>query len=397
VPTINTTKPAPNRKKILFSGCTFHIYHDSIADGLAVLLPFWRTAFELSLAQVGLLITCFEGATALFQIPAGFLGERYGERRILTLGTVVTAGCYVLIAFAGHPYVLCAFLVIGGLGAGVQHPLAASMISKAYAGGRQRIVLGTYNFTGDMGKFLFPAIAAAVLVFAGWRTLCFGYGVFGIFLATGLYLLLRRYQAGGAEPVEDAKSRTSSGWGIEKKRAFFILSIIGFIDTAVRGSLIVYLPFLLIEKGMPMASTGLALSLLFIGGALGKFLCGIMAEKIGVIPSIIITEAMTGIGMFYLYASSLNAILPFLPILGIALNGTSSVLYGTIADFVSPSRTPRAFGLFYTVIITAAAIAPPIFGMLSDTRGINFTVVVLGVTAFTTLPLALMLWKEIRT
>ncbi len=390
-----TTQSSRN-KKILISGSLFHLFHDSIADGLAVLLPFWKITFQLSLAQVGLLMACFEGATALFQTPAGFLGERYGERRLLTLGTFVTALSVMGLAFSGNLYILCALLLIGGLGAGVQHPLASSMISKAYTHGNRRIALGTYNFSGDMGKFLFPAVATLVLSVVGWRSLCFGYGIFGCIVATGLYLLLRRNHSGGMETQVDNVSGKLSGWGIENNKAFFTLAAIGFVDTAVRSALITFLPFLLINKGMQMESIGLALSLLFIGGALGKFVCGILAEKIGIIPSITITEAVTGLGIIYLYGSSLSGIFPFLPLLGMALNGTSSVLYGTVAEFVLPSHTPRVFGLFYTAIIIGAAIAPPTFGFLSDASGVELTVAVIGLTALTTLPLALMLSKELR-
>lgn len=389
--------PNTQKRKVLFGGCLFHIYHDSIADGLAVLLPFWQAAFHLSLAQVGLVITCFEGATALCQVPAGLLGERYGEHRLLTLGTLVTAASFMGVAFSGNIYVLCILMVAGGLGASVQHPLAAAMISKAYIGNNQRIVLGTYNFTGDMGKFTFPAVAAVVLTFTDWQSLCTGYGAFGLVLALGLYLLLSRQPSPAVFIETKGTGVKPGGWGIEKPRAFALLSGIGFVDTAVRASLIVFLPFLLIAKGMPMEKTGLALTLLFIGGALGKFFCGILAEKIGVIPSILITEAITGLGIFYLYAAPLPVLLPFLPFLGIALNGTSSVLYGTVAEFVNPSRVPRAFGLFYTVIISAAAIAPPMFGLLSDARGVSFTIGAIAVAALLTFPLVYGLHREMRT
>lgn len=388
--------PKIQKRKVLISGCLFHIYHDSIADGLAVLLPLWQAAFHLSLTQVGLVITCFEGATALFQVPAGLLGERFGERRLLTLGTLLAAACFIAVAMVGNVYVLCLLMVVGGLGASVQHPLAAAMISKAYARDNQRIVLGTYNFTGDMGKFMFPAVAAVVLMFTDWRSLCMGYGFFGLVLAVGLYMLLSHQPLHTAAIGAEASKTKPRGWGIEKKRAFTLLSSIGFVDTAVRASLITFLPFLLIGKGMPMEKAGLALALLFIGGALGKFLCGILAEKIGVIPSILITEAISGLGLFFLYAAPLAAVLPVLPVLGIALNGTSSVLYGTVADFVNPSRIPRAFGLFYTVIISAAAIAPPLFGMLSDANGVPFTVLTMAFIALTTLPLAFLLSREMK-
>jgi len=120
-----------------------------------------------------------------------------------------------------------------------------------------------------------------------------------------------------------------------------------------------------------------------------------MAEKIGIIPSITITEAITGLGIIYLYGSTLSGMFFFLPVLGIALNGTSSVLYGTVADFVSQTHAPRVFGLFYTAIIIGAALAPPVFGLLSDDVGVALTVVVIGITALTTLPLAYVLSKEL--
>jgi MFS transporter, FSR family, fosmidomycin resistance protein len=388
------TTQISRKRKILVSGGLFHLFHDSIADGLAVLLPFWKMAFQLSLTQVGLLVACFESATALFQIPAGFLGERYGERRLLTLGTVVTTLSFMMLAFSGNTYTLCIFLVIGGLGGGVQHPLASSMISKAYMHGNRRVALGTYNFTGDMGKFLFPAIAAIALSVVSWRTLCFGYGMLGMIMTLGLYVLLRSLQAGEIDIQTVAEHAEPGTWGIENKKAFVTLSAIGFIDTAVRSTLITFLPFLLIGKGLPIESTGLALSLLFIGGALGKFICGIMAETIGIIRSIIITEAVTGLGILYLYGSALTGIFVFLPLLGIALNGTSSVLYGTVADFVSATHVPRVFGLFYTAIILAAAVAPPVFGLLSDALGVAMTIVIVGLTALLTLPLAGVLSKE---
>ena len=210
--------PKIQKRKVLISGCLFHIYHDSIADGLAVLLPLWQAAFQLSLTQVGLVITCFEGATALFQIPAGLLGERFGERRLLTLGTLLAATCFIAVAMVGNVYALCILMVMGGLGASVQHPLAAAMISKAYARDNQRIVLGTYNFTGDMGKFMFPAVAAVVLMFTDWRSLCVGYGFFGLVLAVGLYILLSRQPLHTMAIGAEASKTKPRGWGIEKNR-----------------------------------------------------------------------------------------------------------------------------------------------------------------------------------
>ncbi len=80
-----------------------------------------------------------------------------------------------------------------------------------------------------------------------------------------------------------------------------------------------------------------------------------------------------------------------LPILGIALNGTSSVLYGSVAELVAAERRSRAYGLFYTIGIGTGALAPPLFGLLSDAAGVPATLAVLAAVILATLPLAHLL------
>ncbi len=77
--------------------------------------------------------------------------------------------------------------------------------------------------------------------------------------------------------------------------------------------------------------------------------------------------------------------------LGIALNGTSSVLYGTVAELVTPERRSRAYGLYYTVTIATSAVAPTIYGLLSDAVGGRATLAVVGLMVLVTIPLCLVL------
>ena len=381
------------RKITLFTGSAFHFFHDGIADGLAVFLPLWQTSFGLSLTHVGLLVTCFEGATGFFQIPAGFLGERFGERALLVLGTLVTAISFMCLGFVDGLVSLVCLLWVGGVGAAVQHPLASSMVSKAYNANGRRMALGTYNFSGDIGKFLFPALAAVALSQIGWRPVCAGLGLFGCMVTVTLFLILRQARIGQTSlsgKNQKAASKTN-GWGIVNKGAFATLSVIGIVDTAVRVGLITFGPFLFIQKGLRAESVGFALSLLFIGGAVGKFMCGAVAERIGIIATVVITEGITGFGILLLTILTFPSIYFFLPVLGAALNGTSSVLYGTVADFVSPHRVARAFGLFYTFVIAAAAVAPPITGRVSEILGLDTSIRLIGWIALTTLPMAFVL------
>jgi MFS-type transporter involved in bile tolerance (Atg22 family) len=67
------------------------------------------------------------------------------------------------------------------------------------------------------------------------------------------------------------------------------------------------------------------------------------------------------------------------------------VLYGTVADLVSSDKRARSYALFYTVGVSASALSPFVYGLLSDWRGVPVTLAIIGVLVFTTLPLTLAL------
>ena len=169
-----------------------------------------------------------------------------------------------------------------------------------------------------------------------------------------------------------------AGWGIRDTRGFGALSAIGMIDNATRTGFLTFLPFVLIAKGSSVAGVGTALALVFAGGAVGKFVCGLVAERLGVIRTVVLTEAATTLCILAVVASPLPVALAILPLMGVALNGTSSVLYGTVADLVTAERRSRAYGLYYTVTIATSALSPSVYGLVSDVAGSRTTLVVVA-------------------
>jgi MFS family permease len=382
-------------RAVLAAACSIHFVHDGFSDVLYVLLPIWASEFRLTFAQVGIIRTAYSGGMAAFQIPAGLLAERWGERRLLAAGTAVTACGFIAAGMVGGFLSLLLVLLIAGLGSGVQHPLSSSLVSKAYETGPRRAALGTYNFSGDLGKVAVPAAVAFAALVVGWRTAAAAYGVIGLVAAAAILGVLARLTTGMPEPRVDDRTRTPraalSGWGIRDLKGFQALTAIGMIDNATRTGFLTFLPFALIAKGSSVAGVGTALALLFAGGAVGKFACGVVAERLGVIRTVVLTEAATALGILALIPSPLPIALAILPLMGVALNGTSSVLYGTVADLVAADRRSRAYGLYYTVTIMSSALAPSVYGLLSDLAGVPTTLVVVSVLVLTTIPLCLVL------
>lgn len=382
-------------RAVLGTAATAHFLHDGFSDILYVLLPLWAAEFRLSFAQVGVIRTAYTSGMAGFQLPAGLLAERWGERWLLTAGTAVTALGFVVASWAAGFSPLLAVLLVAGIGSGVQHPLSSSIISKAYENGRRRAALGTYNFSGDLGKIAASAGVGLAAAMVGWRVAGAGYGLLGLGVAVALPIVLARLGAGGREPRHAAEGEHATGWGIRDLRGFGALASIGMIDNATRTGFITFLPFVLLAKGSPVAGIGGALALLFAGGAAGKFVCGLVAERVGVIRTVILTETLTAAGILTVLAAPLSVALAALVPLGVALNGTSSVLYGTVADLVMPERRSRAYGLYYTLAIGASSAAPAAYGVVSDSVGVSVTLAIVAAVVLVTIPLCLALRSSV--
>ena len=149
-----------------------------------------------------------------------------------------------------------------------------------------------------------------------------------------------------------------------------------------------FLPFLLQTKGAAVPEIGVALTLLFGGGAAGKLVCGFLGARLGMLPAVLITEGATAAGILSLLPLPLGAALVLLPIIGVALNGTSSVLYGTVPDLVPPERRPHAFGVFYTGTVGAGALSPALYGLFGDAVGISAAMLLVAGVVLLTLPFA---------
>ena len=114
---------------------------------------------------------------------------------------------------------------------------------------------------------------------------------------------------------------------------------------------------------------------MFVGGAAGKLVCAWIGARIGVVATVWLTEGFTALGILALLPLPLEFALVLLPVIGVALNGTSSVLYGSVPLLVTPEKRTRAFSIFYTGTIGAGAVAPILYGFVGDALGVPLALV----------------------
>jgi len=378
--------PAPEtstRRRALIAGCSAHAVHDGLTDVIYVLLPIWQAQFALSYAQIGLLRGAYSGMMAVFQLMASRAATRWGRIPMLVGGTALAGIAYLLAGQASGLTVLLLALLLGGLGASTQHPLASSMITDAYeGGGGVKQALSHYNFSGDIGKTLIPGLVGLLLTLISWRASASLLGLLGLAAAGCLWWLIpAQPHAATATPKPLPCTATGSATGLRA------LILTGVLDSAVRMGFLTFLPFLLQAKGAGTAGIGLALMLLFIGGAFGKLFCGYLGVRIGMMKTVWLTETSTALLIVTALYLPLAGLMLMLPVLGLVLNGTSSVLYGAVPDLASAGQRERAFALFYTGTIGGGALAPVLMGGVGDALGVPVAVMVLAGMLLVTLPL----------
>jgi MFS transporter, FSR family, fosmidomycin resistance protein len=372
------------RPRTLATACVAHALHDGYTDLLYLLLPIWQAEFGIGYGALALLRGLAVATMAGLQVPAGQLAERVGGRAVLVVGTGLAALGYVF-AGASHGLIgLCLALIAIGCGSSTQHPIASTAVSRVY-GHDARRPLGTYNFAGDLGKAAIPGAASLLLVLMHWQNMLFIMSALGGFIAAAVALFLPTIPKRSSGPIK-ADNRLASPPG-----GFAVLLIIGILDTSVRMGFLMFLPFLLKAKGASLSITGMALALVFIGGAAGKFACGWLGGRFGVLPTVLLTEGGTAFAILAVLTLPLVPTLLLLSVLGTMLNGTSTVLYGTVPDLVESERVQQGFAIFYTATIGAGGIAPVIYGILGDVTGARGATVATAVTALAILPLAIFL------
>lgn len=376
---------APKSRNLL-AACLTHALHDGYTDGLYAFMPVWQAQFGLSYAALAVIRALYFGTMGGLQIPADRAVRSLSPRAALILSTLAASMGLLIMAlplgFAG----LCVGLVVAGIGSSIQHPRGSMLVTDSY-GEASRHPLGIYNFSGDLGKAVLPALVALLLPLLAWQPVLCLMAVFGIALSAALISLA---PAVSVARVSDGATVAGRGRG-----GFSILTTIGALDTATRMGYLLFLPFLIQGRGGSSPTVGIALALLFIGGALGKATCGWLGERLGVVGSVIVTEAATALLIGATLFTPLTPTLVLLPLLGIVLNGTSSVLYGAVPE-LSDGDTGRAFAVFYTSVIGSGGLAPIFYGAVADHTSQTIGLLASAATAALIVPLVLRLRPHLR-
>jgi MFS family permease len=337
---------------------------------------------------VGLLRGSYSGMMAGFQLLASRLAKRWGRERLLVGGTALAGIAYLVAGQAGGLAVLLIALLLGGLGASTQHPLASSIVTDTHeAGGGVKEALSQYNFAGDIGKTLIPALVGLLLLVCSWQASVSLLGLLG----------WRRACCGGCCPSRATSRPARKSPQAHRGRRFAsqlpCLLATGTLDSAVRMGFLTFA--ILVEKqggghgrhrrGFVAAVRGRRLrqAAVRLPGRAHRHDEDRVAD--GIDDLALIVAALAAPGRHHGHAAPVGA--------GAERHLVRPVRRG--AGTGEPGKREHAFALFYTGTIGGGALAPVLFGALGDRTSVPTALLALAALLLLTLPLAWQVQKGV--
>lgn len=399
------TEP-PTRTRWLIVALISCIYVIMVIDrvNIAIAAKYIMPEYGLSEVQMGWIFSAFLVGYALCQIPGGWLGDRFGPRRVLTLAVLWWSVFTVLTAVAGDLF-LASWIGVAGsfvvvrvlfsLGEGAGVPNYNRAVTNWVSPQERGLALGLVLSGNPLGAALTPPLVAWIMVTAGWRAAFYLAGGVGIVVALMWYWLstdrpeehpwvnaaeLRRIQPASTLTPEQSHPSGPVPWrAILGRRAdLWFLSAVTFITGYV---IYIYLSwfylYLVNVRGFSVLSGGVYGAGPFLvgavvaplGGWLSDRLCQRSGKRVGRCGIGASGLLLSG-GFIFAGAAATH---PYLAVLFLSLGGgalflCSSVVFATAIDLVR-AYTGTVTGFVNMSAHLGGAISPTLAPFLAQHFG----------------------------
>ena len=327
-----------------------------------VVLPYFRSAFDLSLTVAGLLITVLWLGSALGQLPGGLLADRYSERLIMTAGAFTVAGALAVVLIAPTPLALFVATGLVGLGQSL-YPIARITALSTIYPDRIGSALGVTMATGDLGQTFSPPIAGALAATIAWQA---GVGfLIPLLLLVGglLWVILPDSERTTSTRERSIREVLATLRGANLLLVAFLLFLYILIWQSFTG---LYPTYLIEQKGLPEWVASLLFSVFFGFGVLVKPLAGAAYDRIGMQRSLVAVLIGPIVGLAALPFLEGRVALGVVTALVSTMLGTGAVTQSFLSDVIPDDIEGTGLGIVRTTSATLGAAGPVVFGALAD-------------------------------
>ena len=352
-----------------------HFYSHFVMLALPPLFLFVKPELDVSYAALGGIVSAFAATTALGQIPAGVLVDRFGARLILIAGMGVMSLCVLFAGFCTGYWDLLLLFAVAGIGNSVFHPADFSILAAKLDNSIFGRAVSIHSFMGYLGWAGASLVMLPLAHLTDWRTALSIVGIVGVFITVAML-----WRSGY---LDDGKATTNTALGTNTPRLSMRDNMAVMFTLPLVMMSLFYLLTAMATAGIMSFSIVANVTLFgvekdFAGGILtahlvalsgGVFIGGWLADqtdKHNLVASIGVL-AMAASVLVLAFGSGLVAIM----IAGMLLSGLFYGISSPSRDILTRKSAPEgsagvAFGFTSTGMSIGNFIGPVLFGWIMD-------------------------------
>lgn len=293
-------KPTRFRWFLLFIICLMYLitYMDRI--NISVVAPLIQREFHFDKITLGIIFSAFSLAYALGQVPGGWMGDRFGPRKVLT---VIVAFWSVMTTMTAQASSLLQFIIIRacfGAGEAGAFPTATRAMQLWYSPAERGLAQGITHSATRIGSAIVPPLSVAIIMSLGWRWVFYIFGLMGMIWAFFFFLLYRntpeehgwvnREELAAIRGLDENGTikdpvnvkRPTVPWGVLLKSPnMWFLMIVHFAFSYSSWIFLFWLPVYFLEyRHFTLVQMGIFASLPLLAGGVADTFAGVISDYI---------------------------------------------------------------------------------------------------------------------
>jgi len=284
----------PTRVRHLVLAMTVAVYMITYMDRVVIsnAAPVIRKEFGFSLITMGWILASFRWSYALFQIPGGWLGDRIGPRRALTLIVTWWSIFTSATALAWNATSMIVIRFLFGIGESGAFPIATRSLSRWLLPGERGFAQGITHAGSRLGAALTPPLVVLLIVHYGWRAAFYAFGGLGLIWAALWFVWYRDAPAEHASVNASERELIQSATGPQRAQGaavpwrrilasetLWYLALMYFCYNYCLSTYLDWFPTYLKEfRGYTLAQMGFYASLPMLAGTVGDLAGGWLSD-----------------------------------------------------------------------------------------------------------------------
>jgi MFS family permease len=361
----------PNRTLWLLSAA------HAVNHAHAVLLPlvYIRIIDEFGVDEATIAYLAAIGAflTGMVQLSYAQLTRLVSRKRLLGIGGLVLGGGFAAQGFAPSFPAFAAASIASRMGGSPQHPVGNGLLAEQFPPERRGFAISAHIAGGNVGTVVVALLGAWLIAGLGWQWTVVLFGVPGILIALGVFLLVRETQADQAAAIAHGSVRDAFRTILRDRdhRWIYLSSVLGGGGRGLGVVNLFALIYLTSVIGLDQGLADLMYGILIVFSVPAPLVAGWLSDRFGRRPLIVgvYLGGAVGFAIFILAGSSLVGLWAGIVVMGIFTFAESPQLQALLADIAPATIRDASFAAYFTLAFGIGSLWTAVYGAIIDVAG----------------------------